>query len=102
MVEYARLVEGKVIPCSMEEADWDSPSKVVKRTEVKEWSISTVFLPINHSFVPGERLHFETLIFPEDLKPYGGIMERYSTYDAAVSGHDMLVNEIACYRNEDA
>lgn len=54
-------------------------------------SVSTVFLGLDHSFRDGPPLLFESLVF-------GGkdneLMNRYATYDEAVTGHNRIVQRL--------
>lgn len=71
---------------------------------IKGWHVSTVWLGVDHSFGGDIPVIFETMIFaPTDaefggdnplLRHYAGYMERYSTEDAALAGHDRLLAEL--------
>ena len=50
--------------------------------------ISTVFLGIDHAFDGGSPVLFETMVFGG---PQDGYIQRYSTWDAAMSGHNTIV-----------
>jgi hypothetical protein len=55
--------------------------------------VSTVFLGIDHNFWDwdGPPLLFETMVF---INGSGDEMERYSTWDEALRGHENMVNKI--------
>jgi hypothetical protein len=77
-------------------AKWMSEDKrrFLKRTEVAEATVSTVFLGIDHNFLPkifpegSMPILYETMIFKgkED-----GFQERYCTEAEALSRHDEIV-----------
>ncbi len=48
--------------------------------------LSTVFLGVDHSF-SGEPVLFETMIFGGR---YDGFQKRYTTFDYALSGHELI------------
>lgn len=50
--------------------------------------VSTVFLGLDHRFGDGQPLLFETMVFVDGDE---GDMERYSTWDEAVAGHQRYV-----------
>ena len=71
----------------------DGRMNVVKQGEVGDHWVSTVFLGINHGFDPDEDpLLFETMVF--DKERHGGDMERYSTWDDALAGHEAMVERV--------
>jgi hypothetical protein len=55
--------------------------------------LSTVFLGLDHSFVDGPPMYFETMAFDKaDERPWAGLeegdfFERYATWEAAELGH---------------
>lgn len=63
----------------------------VRRTEINQVVISTVFLGIDYSFEEKIPLLFETMIF-------GGINDgyqtRYSTWDEAIKGHELACEKV--------
>ncbi|MCP4607716.1 MAG: hypothetical protein GY845_03225 [Planctomycetes bacterium] len=92
---YYYILEGHdVIPCH-DMALWtqwlSSADRKVKRENVGESDVSTVFLGVNHAWDDGPPLVFETLVFDG---PLDGEMERYSTWAEAVKGHDEMVERI--------
>ena len=53
--------------------------------------VSTVFLGLDHQHFDGPPLLFETMVF---VGEHGDEMERYSTWDEAVAGHDAMVAKV--------
>lgn len=54
--------------------------------------ISTVFLGLDHSFsTEGPPILFETMVFNG---PLHGDMDRYETWDAAITGHEATVKRV--------
>lgn len=92
---YAKLgANHEVIPCSAEEfiahqSNFES-SRRVALDKIGEIEISTVFLAINHGW-NGKDLWFETMIFEG---PLDGYQERYETWDKALAGHKIAVEQI--------
>ena len=63
--------------------------RAVAKTQVTDdVEVSTVFLGLDHAWGFGPPLLFETLIFGG---PYDGEMDRYSTWEQAVAGHERFV-----------
>lgn len=65
--------------------------RIVKQEKLKngKW-ILTVWLGINYSFMGGKPLIFETMVFPKK-GDYGWLdMDRYSTEEEAIEGHNLL------------
>ena len=62
----------------------ENKNRIVKQEEVKDVSISTVFLGLDHRFGKGEPLLFETMIFggKED-----GYQNRCTTWEQAEEMH---------------
>jgi hypothetical protein len=90
-MRYYKLNDKKeVIPCSEEEGiqTWGLDRRVAL-TEDENYQISTVFLPVDHSFEESFVLVFETMVFP--INSYSEEeCERYSTWDEAIAGHERL------------
>lgn len=64
----------------------------VAQTSIGDSHISTVFLSLDHRHLgDGPPLVFETLVIGGAMD---GEMDRYSTWDEAVSGHDSMVNRV--------
>lgn len=64
--------------------------RVIQRTETKDKKISTVWLGLDHSYgINCKPVIFETMVFPAC-----DICVRYETLEAAIKGHENIVNEI--------
>lgn len=61
-------------------------------SEIGEWTVSTVFLGINHSFGHGPPVLWETMVFGP--KPWDQPQWRYTSREAAVSHHDQVAEHI--------
>lgn len=95
-------------------------SRQVDFTRLGSYSVSTVFLGVDHAFI-GRRRLFETMVFKHDVRrrrhwqranegtyrgvhiPYPwryelGVQQRYSTWADAATGHDLLVRRVASMR----
>lgn len=75
---------------------------VVKKDEVKDKEVSTVFLGLDHNYInKGAPLVFETMVFNLG----GGCLEiyceRYSTYEEALAGHQKAVQWVKQGCNEE-
>ena|SRR6266516_420553 len=69
-----------------------APNRVIARTTVRDGvEVSTVFLGLNHRFGDGPPLLFETMVFRDGQ---GEEMDRYSTWDEAVAGHEAMVTRV--------
>lgn len=90
------ILEGKT-PVRVRLLTWakwmqeDHSKKILKKTIILCGQVSTIFLGIDHSFLPdSEPILFESMVF-------GGVHDgkicRYSTWDEAMFGHDKLVSE---------
>ena len=69
----------------------DRRRKIVAKTTLNNgYRVSTVFLGLDHNYSDtGPPLLFETMIFPEE--GMGELyMERYSTWDKALAGHERI------------
>lgn len=71
----------------------DISYKIIKKDNVGPYIISTVWLGINHQFLPAESpMIFETMIFCEDKKDeLYHEMQRYTYKEQAIEGHDEMV-----------
>ena len=63
----------------------------VAQTSIGEASVSTVFLGLDHQFVDGPPLLFETMVFGGSLDQE---MDRYSTWKEAEAGHESMVAKV--------
>ncbi len=88
-----------VSPCDVTEMPRDefrsAPFKVA-HSKLRDFDvqISTVFLGINHNFEPGPPLVFETMVFAKDYPDIDEYMDRYSTWDDAVAGHEAIWQKV--------
>ncbi len=78
------------IRCGMDE--WgefmsDPSKRIVARSTLSVSEVSTVFLGMDHSFMEGPPLLFETMVFGGK---HDGYMERYCTWEEAQAGHDRV------------
>lgn len=83
------------VPAPLEEwADWfehHQSDRIVHQTNVGEAQVSTVFLGLDFSFIPGTRRQiFETMVFGGRRD---GLCRRYATWDEAEAGHVLTVSE---------
>ena len=90
------ILEGqKVVPCEnlLQWAKWmESADRAVAKDSIGGSEVSTVFLGLDHSFVEGgPPLVFETVVFDGE---FDGEMDRYSTWDEAVKGHNSMVEKV--------
>lgn len=88
------ILKGKeTIPCEdlLEWAEWlKKADRKVAKDIIGESKISTIFLGLDYSF-DEKPLLFETLVFGGKLSDE---MDRYSTWDEAVSGHNAMVEKV--------
>ena len=92
------ILEGKdAKPASlMEWAKWLEAAGKDRQVVVTDISddvrVSTVFLGLDHNYLDtGPPLIFETLIFGGE---HNGDMDRYSTYEEAEAGHEVMVKRV--------
>lgn len=75
---------------------FETANRVVEKTKIGPFEISTVFLGINHAFFSTKKqLWFETMIFGmknnvDDV--VSRFCERYETWDDAVEGHKYAIS----------
>jgi len=81
--------EHNLVPCEdlLTWARWfDTADRVVAQTELPNgYFVSTVFLGLDHNFLRGPPLVFETMVFPD------GEQRRYGTWAEAEAGHAIVV-----------
>jgi hypothetical protein len=107
----AKLVDRKVVPCSLTEwAEWDPEheKRRIGRHETETHLVSTVFLGLNHGWIGLDirPIWFETMIFDKTQRhelEVGGKLtgtwsigetiyeERYSTLEEAEQGHQAAI-----------
>jgi hypothetical protein len=71
-------------------------SRIGSTVEGDYW-VSTVWLGIDHSFLGGPPIIFETMVFKgnaDSFDPTDRYMERYSTLHEAQSGHARICNMV--------
>ena len=69
----------------------DMDARIVDRMQVSDEAlVSTVFLGLDHGF-GGTPLWFETMVFGGPLDQE---TERYTTYEAAETGHRLMVERV--------
>lgn len=85
-----------VVPCDHDTwlhwiSDEDNfQKKRVALTQLGDLKVSTVFLGLDHNFSNAKIAIFETMVFGG---PGDEDMERYSTWDEAVEGHQRMVDK---------
>ena len=96
-MEYFILVGHQPVAVSsmMEWARWfEHADRRVALTFTEDLEISTVFLGANHGWGDVVLL-FETMVFAKDPDDKRDLpMDRYSTWDEAVAGHNAIVHEM--------
>jgi hypothetical protein len=77
----------------MKWAAWfGSADRTVDRTEVDTFTVSTVFLGIDHSFGSGLPVLFETMVFSDyDEVEIPDTTRRYRTWSEAEQGHAEVI-----------
>ena len=72
----------------------ESKERIIKQETLENGKrISTVFLGLDHSFNSDKILLFETMVFPDE-KTFSELdMNRYSTYEEAIKGHQEMVDK---------
>lgn len=91
------ILEGKTVkPVPMMvwahwlEKHWNA--RIIKCEPITmDTAVSTVFLGLNHQYGDGPPLLFETLVFGGTMD---GEMDRYATYDEAVTGHAAMCERV--------
>jgi hypothetical protein len=63
----------------------------VSRTVVGDITVSTVWLGLDHDYLTGGPIIFETMTFGD---PWQNEMERYSSEEAAIRGHLAVLNRL--------
>ena len=90
----AYLLHGRVVvPVPMR--DWTLQPIAVRRVaedRVGNVWVSTVFLGLDHGWVEGRPILFETMVFAVDDEDGADLhQERYATWDEAAAGHARIV-----------
>ena len=104
MSEYYRLEGRNVVPVASTK-EWATyyegsrKDRIVKQEYVGDKWVSTVFLSLDHSFVDGPPILFETMVFaaPDGKVSNWGELERErcSTYEEAEAQHAAMVKRLA-------
>ena len=92
--KYYILKGHDVVPCldATQWARWfESADRVVAKDTIGDSVVSTVFVGVAHRFGDKLPLVFETLVFGGSLS---NEMDRYSTWDEAVSGHNTMIKRV--------
>ena len=95
------------VPCDnvLEWAQWFESAGEKRRvaiTVVRDVTVSTVFLGLDHSFGMGEPLIYETMVFENKISEEegrkfrktvdeDGLFNRYTTREEAVKGHNDII-----------
>lgn len=92
MENYYYILEGKIAKPVDDAMEWarrfEGSDRTVKKTQLPDCEVSTVFLGINHRHGAGSPILFETMIFGGD---HGGYCERYGTWEEAEAGHQKAI-----------
>lgn len=94
----------KVVPCE-NFSEWLSvfytdDSRFIRKTKIKDYLVSTVFLGFDHGFNPDVPVLFETMIFKgEDHETI--YMKRSCSYEEAENVHNVLCNLLRLDFNPD-
>lgn len=92
------------VPCEdlYEWGAWmETADRTVKKTNLGDvLDVSTVFLGLDHSHGFGPPLLFETMVFRYPDVGHDLEMERYTTWDEAVAGHDAIVRRLRAQERE--
>lgn len=94
-----KLVGTEVVNCSLEEWGrfFNSPERHLAKDLVGEHFVSTVFLGMDHSFLDGPPLWFETMVFCQKEHhncQWDDECRRYSTHAEALAGHQKIIKEL--------
>jgi len=69
--------------------------RIVGRTDVDSYRVSTVFLGIDHNWYPtGPPVLFETMVFGEGALMSDLWTARYCTWEEAEAGHEAVVYKL--------
>ena len=77
----------------------DKSYKVLKQETIGDLRVSTVWLGVDHGFVPGLKpVIFETMIFGGGKHHLDGELWRYSSEEEALEGHKNAVKMVLAYQ----
>jgi hypothetical protein len=91
---YYKLVGKVPVKCSFYECglQLQLADRRVAFTDMGTYSVSTVFLGIDHNFGGGPPLLFETMVFHTGIdEAEDAPVQRYSTWEQAEAGHNEIV-----------
>jgi hypothetical protein len=109
------ILNGKVPEACEDSMLWAlwyaTADRIVEKTDIGSFHVSTVFLGLNHRFGDGAPLVFETMVFRPataaekqrsliknlskvEIEGDALQMRRYSTWDEAMAGHNEIVQEL--------
>jgi hypothetical protein len=93
---FYQLVGKEIVPIEDDDPiKWakafGSDNRHIALDEIPGVDVSTVFLGLDHGYGDGPPVLFETMVFGG---PYDQNMERYTTYDEAVIGHQKMVAKV--------
>ncbi|MEM9885463.1 MAG: hypothetical protein AAF849_06190 [Bacteroidota bacterium] len=93
---YYILKDKNPVACEsiVEFAEWyKTPNRFLKKDKIEDYTISTIFLGIDHNHQDkGDPILFETLVTTDVFENKVEI-DRYSTWEEAMNGHDRLLNK---------
>jgi hypothetical protein len=100
------ILDGKIpvrCPDMIEWGNWmETANRIVRREEVGDYTVSTVFLGIDHAFGGGVPILFETMVFSDGTSVEDIGMRRCSTWEGAEKQHREIVLEVEeIIRNHD-
>lgn len=75
----------------------DPDYKIVGKTDVGDYEVSTVWLGVDHNFGDGKPIIFETMVFAKGTKgdvSYDEWCWRYSTLEEAKDAHESIVTAL--------
>lgn len=104
MSKYWTLRGKKAVPVKNDDVmvwakKFNTMDRTVANTKLGGVEVSTVFLGLNHQFLPtGKPLIFETIIFGG---PLDQDCERYSTWEESEEGHKAMVAKVVARKEGD-
>lgn len=96
MSDYYYL-EGHNVVQAKDVIEWAKKFEILNRkvamTEIGHLVVSTVFLGLDHNYVGGPPLLFETMVYDNLQNEWLPDQERYSTWEEAEKGHEAMVQK---------
>ena len=86
--ENNKPIRSTIVDCG-EWLEENPERKAVKQEHIDDIFISTVFLGLDHAWNSGTPVLWETMIFGGEHDQY---MDRYSSYEDALEGHQTALN----------